>query len=67
MAEVIADNSGKWAGNMVRFATQAEAEIYVRDLSMRWLLVTDTRTVECDEPVNCRIVDGVMEHLKEGE
>lgn len=52
MAEVIADRSGKWCGNALRFATPAEARDYVWDLSMRWTMVTDTRVVESDEPVN---------------
>jgi hypothetical protein len=59
-AEVIADDSGTWAGNALRFATEAEAQMYVRDLSMRWTLVRDTRVVESDEPVNYQIVDGVL-------
>lgn len=50
-AEVIADNSGKWCGNALRFATKEEAEIYVDDLMMRWTAVRDTRVVECDDPV----------------
>jgi hypothetical protein len=56
--EVIADNSGKWCGNALRFATKEEAEANVRDLSYRWLLVRDTRVVESDEPVNYRWIDG---------
>ena len=31
-AEVIADNSGKFCGNSLRFATEHEAQEYVRDL-----------------------------------
>ena len=62
-SEVIADNSSKFAGNALRFATQKEAERYVRDLSMRWLAVRDTRVVESDEPVNYAIVDGVLKSL----
>lgn len=50
-AEVIADNSGKWVGNLLRFATAKEAEAYVRDLAWRWTSVKDTRVVECDDPV----------------
>jgi hypothetical protein len=57
-AEVIADSSGKWAGNACRFATKVEAERYARDLSMRWTLVVDTRAVESDEPVNYAFIDG---------
>jgi hypothetical protein len=53
-AEVIADSSGKWCGNMLRFATEDEAQKYVQDLSWRWTLVRDTRVVASDEPVNYR-------------
>jgi len=62
-SEVIADNSGKFAGNALRFASKEEAERYVGDLSMRWLAVRDTRVVESDEPVNYAIVDGVLKSL----
>lgn len=51
-AEVIADSSGKWAGNALVFATREEAEIYVSDLALRWRLVRETRTVETDEAPN---------------
>jgi len=50
--EVIADNSGQWCGNQLRFATKEEAEQNVFDLSMRWIAVRETRVVESDEPVN---------------
>ena len=50
-AEVIADNSGKWCGNGLRFATQQEAHDYVTDLAWRWTAVRDTRTIESDDPV----------------
>jgi len=50
--EVIADNSGKWAGNALRFATKDEAERNVRDLASRWLSVRETRVVEWDDTVN---------------
>lgn len=50
--EVIADNSGEWCGNQLRFATRKEAEENVHDLMMRWYLVRETRVVESDEPVN---------------
>lgn len=45
-AEVIADNSGKWCGNALLFATQAEAEKYARDLAYRWTAVRQWRVVE---------------------
>ena len=55
--EVIADSSGAWAGNALRFATPEEASAYATDLMMRWFAVRDTRVVECDEPVNYRYAD----------
>jgi hypothetical protein len=49
--EVIADSSGKWCGNNLRFATKEEAEANVRNLSWRWMLVRDTRVIGSpDEP-----------------
>jgi len=51
-AEVIADSSGKWAGNALVFATREEAEAYVADLARRWTLVRDTRVVETGETPN---------------
>lgn len=55
--EVIADSSGKWCGNALRFATREEAEANARNLASRWLLVRDTRAVESADPVNCRWTD----------
>lgn len=49
--EVIADNSGKWVSNMLRFATKEQAQHYVTDLMMRWTSVRETRVVETDDPV----------------
>jgi hypothetical protein len=50
--EVIADSTGKWIGNSLRFATEQEALDNVRDLEMRWFSVRETRVVESDDPVN---------------
>jgi len=65
--EVIADSSGKWTGNLLRFATEQEARMWVDDLSMRWISVQETRVVQSEDPVNYRIVetDGKfrMEHV----
>jgi hypothetical protein len=58
--EVIADSSGKWCGNGLRFATREEAEANVRALMNRWMLVVDTRVVESDDPVNSRFIDGKL-------
>lgn len=66
-AEVIADNSGKWADNALRFATEDEAKRYVADLSMRWLAVRETRVVECDDPVNYAIIDNQLKEISQQE
>lgn len=55
--EVIADSSGEWTGNGLRFETKEEATANVRDLYSRWTLVSDTRVVESDDPVNYRWTD----------
>jgi hypothetical protein len=62
-AEVIADNSGKFAGNALRFATEAEASEYARDLSWRWTLVREWRVVASPDPVNYRMENGRAVHL----
>lgn len=64
-AEVIADNSGQWCANGLRFATKEEAEASAHELSCRWWLVRETRTAESDDPVNCRFEDGRNVHLPE--
>ena len=51
-AEVVADRTGKFVGNQLRFATHQEADAYGRDLMGRWFLVEKYRVVESDDPVN---------------
>lgn len=58
--QVIADSSGAWVGNNLRFATREEAEANVANLSMRWMMVRDTRVVESTDPVNVRWIDSGM-------
>lgn len=60
--EVIADSSGKWCSNALRFATEAEATKYVADLAWRWTAVRETRVVPCEDDVNARIVNEHLEH-----
>jgi len=64
-AEVIADSSGKFCGNGLRFATEAEAKEYVDDLEWRWTAVRETRVVESDEPVNYAYREGQLVKLDE--
>ena len=61
--EVIADNSGEWTANAVRFATPAEAEAYGADLASRWTLVREWRVAESDKPVNYEWVAGHLRSL----
>lgn len=55
--EVIADSSGQWCGNALRFATYREALDNVLDLEMRWMLVRKTRVVESDDEPNYSYLD----------
>jgi hypothetical protein len=48
IVEVLADSSGKWCGNGMRFETRKEAEDYAVDLMMRWTAVRDWRVVEVE-------------------
>jgi len=62
--EVIADNSGAWAGNALRFPTQAEAEAWALDLSYRWILVSQWRATESDDEPNYRWIDGRLVEIE---
>lgn len=64
--EVIADNSGKWVGNALRFATREEAEANVRALEMRWYAVRETRVVESEDAVNYKWTDNGLEAIEAG-
>ena len=64
-AEVIADSSGQFAGNAMRFPTREEAEIYVADLARRWTLVRETRVVKSDDAPNYSIIDGALVRLED--
>lgn len=55
--EVIADSSGQWTPNGMRFATEDEAWRYANDLRARWILVRECRAAPSDEPVNYRYDD----------
>jgi hypothetical protein len=61
---VIADSSGKWVGNALRFATKEEAEANVANLKDRWIMVRETRVVEVDDPVNSAVIDGKTVWIK---
>lgn len=43
--DVIADDSGKWVSNAMRYLTREDAEEAARDLEARWTLVREWRVV----------------------
>jgi hypothetical protein len=47
--EVVADNSGKFCGNGLRFETAEQAVQYANDLAGRWFLVTKYQVVIADK------------------
>ena len=65
--EVIADSSGEWCSNALRFATEAEALDNAKDLKRRWMLVIDCRATQSDDPVNYRWVDGKLEEVSHAD
>ncbi len=50
--EVLADSSGEWSGNALRFATIAEARAYAIDLYSRWTAVKEWRIMNSMDAVN---------------
>ena len=50
--EVIVDDSNKWYGNSLRFATEKEAYENATDLMQRWMAVRDFRASVSVDPVN---------------
>jgi hypothetical protein len=52
--EVIADSSGTWTGNALRFGTEQEARDYADELSCRWTAVREFRVIPSEDPVNYR-------------
>lgn len=48
-AEVIADASGKWCSNALRFKSKKEATTYGSDLNGRWMAVKAWRVKRCGD------------------
>ncbi len=53
-----------FSGNALRFETKAEAEISAKDIYSRWMLAVEWGVEESDDPVNYKIVDGVMSSVE---
>ena len=60
--EVMCAGESTWAGNALRFATEAEAHQYVEDLAMRWTAVADVRVVPSSDDVTARIINNRLQH-----
>jgi hypothetical protein len=55
--EVQTDSTGKWYGNALRFATEAEAYASAAELATRWMLVRDYRAAPSADPVTVHMPD----------
>lgn len=61
--EVIADETGKWTPNALRFATEEEAARWARELSFRWMAVRQHRAAPSSDPVTHRYTGGKLEEV----
>jgi len=58
--EIKVHNDPKWYDNAVRFATEAEAIAYAKDLEARWTSAEKIRATETKDPVTGEWIDGKM-------
>ena len=61
--EISTDGGKSFSQNAQVFATREEAETMARDIFSRWMLATDYRVTESDEPVNYEIADCALRRL----
>ncbi len=61
--EISTDGGKTFGQNAQVFATREEAEAMARDIFSRWMLATDYRVTESDEPVNYEIKDNVLKSV----
>ena len=54
------DSTGKWYGNALAFATEAEALANAQDLMFRWFAVRECCAMPSDEPVSHTYVNGIL-------
>jgi hypothetical protein len=62
--EVIADSSGTWCSNALRFASREEAKTYGDNLASRWTAVREVRTTPSTDPPNYVFRSGALEPLE---
>lgn len=64
--EISTDGGKTYSQNNLAFATREEAELSAKDVFHRWMLATDWRVTESDQPVNWRIdASGVMSRVEQ--
>ena len=61
--EISTDGGKTFGQNAQVFATREEAEAMARDIFSRWMLATDYRVTESDEPVNYEIKGNALNHV----
>ena len=61
--EISTDGGKTFGQNAQAFATRKEAEAMARDIFSRWMLATDYRVTESDEPVNYEIKDNALKSV----
>lgn len=63
-SEISTDGGKSFSQNAQVFATREEAEAMARDIFSRWMLATDYRVTETEDPVNYRLIDNKLEPVK---
>lgn len=58
--EISTDGGKSFGQNAQVFATKEEAEWMARDIFTRWMMATDWRAVETEDPVNYRVRGNVV-------
>lgn len=65
--EISTDGGKSFGQNAQVFATKDEAETMAKDIFGRWMAATDYRATETTDPVNYRIVNGVLSSVVDSE
>ena len=60
----IKTSGGDFHLNGRAFETKEEAEAMAKDIFGKWMLATDYKAVESDEPANYRIINGALEPIR---
>lgn len=63
----IKTGSDDWSYNAQCFETKDEAMTMARDIFSRWMLATDYKAIESDEPVNCKLENNVLTSVTKEE